>query len=49
MDFGSIATFPSVAPDVTVAAAFNTRLSDDIVRLGINYKFDPMGAVIAKN
>ena len=49
MDFGSIATFPTLAPDATVAAAFNTRITDDIVRVGINYKFDRSGAVVAKN
>ncbi len=48
MDFGSIATFPAIAPDVTVAPAFNTRISDDIVRVGVNYRFGPMGAVVAK-
>jgi opacity protein-like surface antigen len=42
MDFGNQTT--SVAnPNNTVpiAVTFNSRLKDDIVRLGLNYKFDP--------
>ena len=27
--------------NATVAAAFNSRVTDNIVRVGINYKFDP--------
>jgi opacity protein-like surface antigen len=42
MDLGSIGTGPTVAPNAnaTVAAAFNSRITDNIVRAGINYKFD---------
>ena len=28
------------APGATVAAAFNSRVSDNVVRLGVYYKFD---------
>jgi hypothetical protein len=28
----------------TVAVAFNSRITDNIVRVGINYKFDPNAA-----
>jgi outer membrane immunogenic protein len=50
MDLGSVATGPTVAPNVnaTVAAAFNSRITDNIVRVGINYKFDQDGGVVAK-
>jgi hypothetical protein len=48
MDFGSIATVPTVAPNDTVAAMFNSRVSDNIVRLGVNYRFDRVGAIVAK-
>ena len=48
MDFGSIATVPAVALDATVATIINTRLTDDIVRIGVNYKFDQLGQIIGK-
>jgi hypothetical protein len=32
---------PTPAPGATVAAAFNSRVTDNVVRLGVNYKFDP--------
>jgi hypothetical protein len=28
------------APGATVAAAFNSRVTDNVGRLGVNYKFD---------
>ena len=42
MDLGSVATGPTVAPNVnaTVAATFSSRMTDNLVRAGINYKFD---------
>ena len=46
MDFGSI---PTVVPNGTVSSQFNSRITDDVVRVGINYKFDQFGAIIAKN
>jgi opacity protein-like surface antigen len=41
LDLGSITTLPTPAPGVTVAVAFNSRVTDNVVRLGVNYKFDP--------
>jgi opacity protein-like surface antigen len=41
LDLGSVSTAPTPAPNATVAVAFNSRISDNIVRLGVNYKFDP--------
>jgi len=40
LDLGSITTVPTPAPGATVAAAFNSRVTDNVVRLGVNYKFD---------
>jgi opacity protein-like surface antigen len=44
MDFGSI---PTVVPNGTVSTQFNSRITDDVVRVGVNYKFDRIGAVVA--
>ena len=41
LDLGSISTVPTPAANSTVAAAFNSRITDNTVRLGVNYKFDP--------
>jgi iron complex outermembrane receptor protein len=41
LDLGSITTVPTPAPGATVAAVFNSRVTDNVVRLGVNYKFDP--------
>ena len=41
LDLGSVSTVPTPAPNSTVAVAFNSRVTDNIVRLGVNYKFDP--------
>ena len=30
-----------------LAAAFNSRITDNIVRVGVNYKFDPSEAIFA--
>jgi hypothetical protein len=35
-------------PNGTVSTQFNSRISDDVVRVGVNYKFDRIGAVVAK-
>jgi iron complex outermembrane receptor protein len=48
MDFGSVATVPAVAPTDTIATMFNSRIADNIVRLGVNYKFDRGGAITTK-
>jgi iron complex outermembrane recepter protein len=47
-DFGSIRTIPMSAA-ATVAADFNTRITDDLLRVGLNYKLEPAGVVAAKN
>jgi len=42
MDFGNETTMTANPSNtVPVAVTFNSRLKDDIVRLGLNYKFDP--------
>lgn len=44
LDLGTITTVPTPAPAATVAAAFYSRVTDNVVRLGVNYKFDPTGS-----
>lgn len=41
LDLGTVTTIPAPAVNSTTAAAFNSRISDNILRVGINYKFDP--------
>ena len=41
LDLGSVSTVPTPAANSTVAVAFNSRVTDNIVRAGVNYKFDP--------
>jgi opacity protein-like surface antigen len=41
LDLGSVTTVPAPTPNSTVATAFTSRVTDDIVRLGVSYKFDP--------
>jgi hypothetical protein len=41
LDLGSVTSVPATAPNATVATAFNSRVTDNLVRLGVNYKFDP--------
>jgi iron complex outermembrane receptor protein len=48
MDFGSIRTFPMNAT-ATVAADFNSRIADDLLRVGFNYKLEPAAVVAARN
>src|SRR4029453_657657 len=38
LDLGTVTTIP--APPRTTAVAFNSRVTDNILRVGINYKFD---------
>jgi iron complex outermembrane receptor protein len=47
LDLGSITTVPTPAPGSTVAVAFNSRVTDNVVRLGVNYKFDSSGVIWA--
>ena len=37
-------TYSIVEYDPPIAVTFNSRVTDDIIRLGINYKFDPNAA-----
>jgi iron complex outermembrane receptor protein len=48
IDFGSIATYPVVVPGTPLTPAFNTRISDNIFRAGVNYKLDRGGPIFAK-
>jgi outer membrane immunogenic protein len=41
LDLGPVTSVPATAPNATVATAFNSRVTDNLVRLGVNYKFDP--------
>jgi opacity protein-like surface antigen len=41
LDLGTVTTIPAPAPNSTTAAAFNSRITDNILRVGVNYKFDP--------
>jgi opacity protein-like surface antigen len=41
LDLGTVTTIPTPAPNSTIATAFNSRVTDNIVRVGVNYKFDP--------
>jgi opacity protein-like surface antigen len=41
LDLGTVTTIPAPAPNSTTAVAFNSRVTDNILRVGINYKFDP--------
>jgi outer membrane immunogenic protein len=46
LDLGSVsttATLPANAPPLT--AAFNSRFTDNVVRVGVNYKFDYAGSL----
>jgi iron complex outermembrane recepter protein len=41
LDLGTVTTIPAPVPKSTTAAAFNSRITDNLLRVGINYKFDP--------
>jgi iron complex outermembrane recepter protein len=47
MDFGSFTIKPGLESNATVAATFASRITDNLVRVGINYKFDPTVALVA--
>jgi outer membrane immunogenic protein len=49
LDLGSVTTVPATAPNATVATAFSSRVTDNLVRLGVNYKFDPFAAIFASD
>jgi opacity protein-like surface antigen len=41
LDVGTVTTIPAPAPNSTTATAFNSRITDNLLRVGVNYKFDP--------
>jgi iron complex outermembrane recepter protein len=41
LDLGMVMTTPAPAQNATLAASFNSRITDNILRLGVNYKFGP--------
>jgi opacity protein-like surface antigen len=40
VDLGAVTTIPAPAPGATTAGAFNARVIDNLLRVGVNYKFD---------
>jgi hypothetical protein len=36
-----VTTIPAPVPDSTTAAVFNSRITENLLRIGVNYKFDP--------
>ena len=47
LDLGTVSTVPTPAANATVATAFNSRVTDNIVRAGLNYKFDTLAGIWA--
>jgi outer membrane immunogenic protein len=46
LDFGNVSTTATLPTNSTpLAINFNSRVTENIVRVGLNYKFDPIGAV----
>jgi opacity protein-like surface antigen len=41
LDLGTVTVIPAPALNSTTAVAFNSRATDNILRVGVNYKFDP--------
>jgi opacity protein-like surface antigen len=41
LDLGTVTVIPAPAMNSTTAVAFNSRITDNILRVGVNYKFDP--------
>ena len=49
MDFGKVSTDATHVLNATpIALNFNSRVTDNVFRVGVNYKFDQGGAVVAK-
>jgi iron complex outermembrane recepter protein len=40
LDLGTVTTIPAPVPNSTTAVAFNSRVTDNVLRVGVNYKFD---------
>jgi iron complex outermembrane recepter protein len=49
LDLGTVSTVPTPAANATVATAFNSRVTDNIVRAGLNYKFDTLAGIWAND
>ncbi|HZD64387.1 MAG TPA: TonB-dependent receptor, partial [Xanthobacteraceae bacterium] len=47
LDLGTVSTVPTPAANATVATAFNSRVTDNVVRMGLNYKFDTLAGIWA--
>jgi iron complex outermembrane receptor protein len=46
LDFGKVSTTASLPADLTpLAVEFNSHVTDHIVRVGLNYRLDPLGVV----
>ena len=39
LDLGTVTTIPAPAPNSTTATAFNSRITDNLLRVGVNYRF----------
>jgi opacity protein-like surface antigen len=48
VDFGSISASSNNQQNITLVNTFNSRITENVVRVGVNYKFDDHGAVVAK-
>jgi iron complex outermembrane recepter protein len=40
LDLGTVTTTPAPTPNSTTAVSFNSRVTDNLLRVGVNYKFD---------
>jgi outer membrane immunogenic protein len=43
LDLGTVTTIPAPGLGATTAVAFNSRVTDNLLRVGVNYKFDADG------
>jgi opacity protein-like surface antigen len=49
LDLGTVSTVPTPAANATVATAFNSRVTGNIVRAGLNYKFGTLAGIWASD
>jgi outer membrane immunogenic protein len=49
VDFGSISASSNNQQNITLVNSFNSRITDNVVRVGVNYKFNGVGAVVAND
>ena len=40
LDLGAVTTIPATPPGAATAVAFSSRVTDNLLRVGVNYKFD---------